>query len=64
MRYIERKVKLPDWLWEWLEDVARANEETVDDTIAWLLTQHYNVYEKTVLVPSIRKKKTEGGGGS
>ena len=57
MRYVERKIKLPDWLLKWLEEVAEANEETVEDTIIWLLVQHYNVYEKTALVPSIRKKK-------
>ena len=60
MRYVEVKIKLPDWLLKWIEDVAKANEESIDDTIAWLLTQHYNVYERTVLVPSIKKRKQKG----
>ena len=54
MKYQERKIRLPDWLWKWLDDMAKANNETVDDTIAWLLTQHYNIYEKACLVPKIR----------
>ena len=63
MRYVERKVKLPDWLWEWLEDVAETNKETIDDTIAWLLTQTYNIYERTALIKLIRLKDKCGGEG-
>ena len=65
MRYVEVRIKLPDWLLAWLEDVARDNKESVDDTIAWLLTQTYNIYERTALIKLIRLKDkcSDGGGG-
>ena len=64
MKYVEVKIRLPDWLLKWLEEVARDNKESVEDTIIWLLVQHYNVYERTALIKLIRlKDKCKGKGG-
>ena len=66
MRYVEVRIKLPDWLLKWLEEVARDNKESVDDTIAWLLTQTYNIYERTALIKMMRlrgKCRDEGNLG-
>ena len=56
MRYVEVRIKLPDWLLKWIEEVARDNNQSIDDTIAWLLTQTYNIYERTALIKIIRLK--------
>ena len=64
MRYVEVRIKLPDWLLKWIEEVARDNKESIDDTIAWLLTQTYNIYERTALIKLMRMKdkcSDEGG---
>lgn len=61
MRYVEVRIKLPDWLLKWIEEVARDNNQSIDDTIAWLLTQTYNIYERTALIKLIRLKDKCGG---
>jgi anthranilate phosphoribosyltransferase len=53
----EVKVKLPKDLVEWLEEIAKARDETVDEVLTWTLGCLLNFYDRWKFAWSKKSKR-------
>jgi hypothetical protein len=53
MEYVEVRLRLPRFIVDWLENIAKCRGETVDDVVAWTLGSLYNYYQRWVVVPKV-----------
>ncbi len=51
----ERSVKLPRHIWIWLDNIAKARGEDINEVLSKVLSIMYSFYVMTVLTPSLNQ---------
>jgi len=59
-RLVEVKIKLPEDMLMWLEDIAKARDETIDEVLWWTLGTLQNLYDRWMRAERLKLEKSGG----
>ena len=60
---VEVKIKLPEDMLMWLEDIAKARDETIDEVLWWTLGTLQNLYDRWMRAKRLKLEKLHNSGG-